>query len=404
MIIKGQTDYKYHIKKALRKMHKVNKWQYDFILEIYLLFLSIKGKLNFLQLGRYGNHTEQRFRNQFEKSFDHLSFNKELVMENGSGHYTIAFDPSYISKSGKSTSGVGWYWSGVAGRTKWGLEIGGLAIIDIGNHTGFHLDAVQTPNTLESGKLLEHYSNLIIARKAQLQQISNYIVVDAYFSKEPFVSAMNNNGFDVVSRLRTDAHLQYLFIGKQKQGRGRPRKFDGKVDYNNLDMNHFTLLEQSKDHKILHAKVHSKSLKQLINLVIVFTKRKGKWSFKLYFSTNMELAPKLLMDYYRSRFQIEFIYRDAKQFTGLHDCQARSGNKLDFHFNTSLTSINIAKVTHWLSVPKETRPAFSMADIKTMYHNELLLNRFISVFGITANKLKNNNRIRELITYGTIAA
>jgi len=404
MIIKGQTDYKYHIKKALHKMHKVNKRQYYFILEVHLLFLSIKGKLNFLQLGRYGQQSEQRFRNQFEKSFDHLCFNKELVMENGSGHYTIAFDPSYISKSGKSTSGVGWYWSGVAGKTKWGLEIGGLAIIDIDNHTGFHLDAVQTPNTLESGKLLEHYSNLIISRKEQLQQISNYIVVDAYFSKKPFVSAMNNNGFDVVSRLRTDAHLQYLFTGKQKQGRGRPRKFDGKVDYNNLNMDHFTLIEQSKDHKILHAKVHSKSLKQLINLVVVFTKRKGKWSFKLYFATNMELAPKLLLDYYRSRFQIEFIYRDAKQFTGLHNCQARSGNKLDFHFNTSLTSINIAKVTHWLSVPKKIRPAFSMADIKTMYHNELLLKRFISVFGINANKLKNKNRIRELITYGTIAA
>jgi len=68
---KGQTDYKYHIKKALHKMHRVNKWQYDFILEVFLLFLSIKGKLNFLLLGRYGKHTEQHFRNQFEKSFDH---------------------------------------------------------------------------------------------------------------------------------------------------------------------------------------------------------------------------------------------------------------------------------------------------------------------------------------------
>lgn len=404
MIIKGQTDYKYHIKTALYKMRKVNKWQFDFLLDVFLLFLSIKGKLNFLQLGRYGNHSEQHFRNQFEKSFDYLSFNKELIMENGSGHYTIAFDPSYISKSGKSTSGVGWYWSGVAGKTKWGLEIGGLAIIDIDNHTGFHLDAIQTPNTLESGQLLEHYASIIIARKEQLQQISSYIVADAYFSKAPFVSAMNNNGFEVVSRLRTDAHLQYLFLGEQKKGRGRPRKFDGKVDYNNLDLDHFTLIEKSDDHKILQAKVHSKSLKKLINLVIVFTKRKCKWSFKLYFSTDMELAPKLLLEYYRSRFQIEFIYRDAKQYTGLHDCQARSEKKLNFHFNTSLTSINIAKVTHWLGIPKQTRPAFSMSDIKTMYHNELLLNRFINVFGISANKLKNNNRIRELITYGTIAA
>ena len=55
MIIKGQTDYKYHIKKALFKMQKVNKWQFDFILEIFLLFLSIKGKLNFLQLGNMEN-------------------------------------------------------------------------------------------------------------------------------------------------------------------------------------------------------------------------------------------------------------------------------------------------------------------------------------------------------------
>ena len=404
MIIKGQTDYKYHIKKALNKMQNVNKWQSDFILDIYLLFLSIKGRLNFLQFGRFGKHSEQRFRNQFEKSFDHLSFNKELVLENGSGHYTIAFDPSYIGKSGKYTPGVGWYWSGVAGKSKWGLEISGIAAIDIENHTGFHLEAVQTPNTLVKGELLQHYSNIIIERKEQLLQISKYVVADAYFSKEPFVSAINNNGFEVVSRLRTDAYLQYLFTGKQKKGRGRPRKYAGKIDYNNLDLNYFNLVYESEKDKVLQAMVHSKSLKKIINLVIVFTKSKGKPTYKLYFSTDINLKAELLLDYYGSRFQIEFIYRDAKQFTGLHDCQARSQNKLDFHFNIALSTVNIAKVTHWLSIPKAQRMAFSMSDIKTMYHNELLLNRFITVFGIPANKLKNNNRIRELITYGTIAA
>ena len=404
MIIKGQTDYKYHIKKALNKMQNVNKWQSDFILEIYLLFLSIKGRLNFLQFGRFGKHSEQRFRNQFENSFDHLRFNKELVMENGSGHYIISFDPSYIAKSGKSTPGVGWYWSGVAGKSKWGLEISGIAAIDIDNHTGFHLQAVQTPNTLAKGELLQHYANIIIERKEQLLQISKYVVADAYFSKEPFVFAMNNNGFEVVSRLRTDAYLQYLFTCKQKKGRGRPRKFAGKIDYNNLDLNYFNIVHESEKSKILQAKVHSKSLKKIINLVIVYTKSKGKWTYKLYFSTDINLETELLLDYYKSRFQIEFIYRDAKQFTGLHDCQARSQNKLDFHFNIALSTVNIAKITHWLSIPKAQRTAFSMSDIKTMYHNELLLNRFISVFGIPANKLKNNNRIRELITYGTIAA
>ena len=48
--------------------------------------------------------------------------------------------------------------------------------------------------------------------------------------------------------------------------------------------------------------------------------------------------------------------------------------------------------------------AFSMADIKTMYHNRLLLERFIDVFGINAYSTKNKGYVNELIYYGTIAA
>lgn len=80
--------------------------------------MSIKGPLNFLQFERFSDFGEQSFRNQFENRFDFLSLNKDLVLENGSGHYTIAFDPSYISKSGKLTPGVGYHWSGCAGKVQ----------------------------------------------------------------------------------------------------------------------------------------------------------------------------------------------------------------------------------------------------------------------------------------------
>ncbi len=43
-----------------------------------------------------------------------------------------------------------------------------------------------------------------------------------------------------------------------------------------------------------------------------------------------------ILDFYKARFQIEFIFRDAKQFTGLTDCQACDFTKLDFHFNSQL--------------------------------------------------------------------
>ncbi|PLX03065.1 MAG: hypothetical protein C0594_11105 [Marinilabiliales bacterium] len=154
-----------------------------------------------------------------------------------------------------------------------------------------------------------------------------------------------------------------------------------------------------------HAIVYAKSLKRDINLVAVYTKQKsGKWSHKLYFSTDLDMKPEMIIEYYQARFQIEFIYRDAKQYTGLNDCQARSENKLHFHFNASLTAINLAKINHWLNIPKVQRPAFSMADVKTMYHNELLLARFFSVFAVRPNLKKNKSKIRELITYGAIAA
>jgi hypothetical protein len=69
-----------------------------------------------------------------------------------------------------------------------------------------------------------------------------------------------------------------------------------------------------------------------------------------------------------------------------------------------LTAINLAKIENWFSRPKETRGAFSMANVKTLQHNTLLLERFIDVFAINPNKVKNKKHIRRLLIYGEIAA
>ena len=49
-----------------------------------------------------------------------------------------------VSKSGKATPGLGYFWSGVASKAK--VRDIMKAAIDIENHTAFHLEAVQTPN------------------------------------------------------------------------------------------------------------------------------------------------------------------------------------------------------------------------------------------------------------------
>ena len=406
MTTRGYNNYNSLIIRTLDKISAFSKCRKDFFCEVVILLLSIKGRVNFLQLGRFGNFKEQRYRQQFEKPFPWLDFNKELALSHGGSRFVIAFDPSYINKSGKKTPGLGWYWSGCAGQAKWGLEIGGLAAIDLDNHTAFHLEAVQTLiGDKQATSLTDWYANVIKERKETLGSISKYLVADAWFSKKPFVDQIMAMEMHLISRLRDDADLKYLYLCPPTGKRGRPSKYAGKVITENIDTNYFELIEQNQEATVYSAIVYSKALKRNIRLVhVTYTSNKGKQTRKLYFSTHTQMDALEILDCYQSRFQIEFLYRDAKQYTGLNGSQARSENKLNFHFNAALTAINIAKVEHWLSQPKEVRKPFSMANIKTMNHNRLLLQRFIDVFGVNAYSAKNRNHVNELIYYGTIAA
>lgn len=77
---------------------------------------------------------------------------------------------------------------------------------------------------------------------------------------------------------------------------------------------------------------------------------------------------------------------------GLTHCQARSENKLDFHFNACLTSVNLAKFD-WLSNKQNDKIPFSMANYKTFFNNALMLNRFICKFAINPNTAKKSKKL-----------
>ena len=175
-----------------------------------------------------------------------------------------------------------------------------------------------------------------------------------------------------------------------------------------MNLQHAKLVSKTEKEKIYSFDAYSKSLKGSANIVIVYTQNKaGKWSHKIYFSTDLEQKWDEVLQMYQQRFQIEFLYRDAKQFTGLNDCEARSENKLSFHWNMALTAVNVAKISNWISKkdnnPKENIP-FSMSDVKTSYYNDLLLSRFISMFAINTKLDKNKSKIKRLLAFGKISA
>ena len=73
--------------------------------------------------------------------------------------------------------------------------------------------------------------------------------------------------------------------------------------------------------KLYQVQVWHKNFPDLLNVVVIVKKnlKTGKVAKVLLFSDDLNLPYDKLIDYYRLRFQVEFNFRDAKQYWGLED-------------------------------------------------------------------------------------
>ena len=121
----------------------------------------------------------------------------------------------------------------------------------------------------------------------------------------------------------------FSFIRKKLRASDRhPRMYDGKVCPN--DRVRFVSVSETGNVSLHTAVVNSPSPKRSIRVVYPVRRQGGKVSAALLFSADIHLPATDICRFYKSRFQTEFLFRDAKQFTGLPDCQARCGISPDF--------------------------------------------------------------------------
>jgi len=387
------------------KMPDIGKWQRDFMTHLMPLLLTFRGRHNFENLSRYGSFNEATYRVRYEGEFAFDQFNKELILSLPEEERIIAFDPSYIPKSGKHTPGASYFWSGCANATKYGLEISGLASVGLESRTAMHLYAKQTIGQNQHDSLLDYYASIVVGQTDRLKAISDILVADGYFWRRPFVDAVTQAGFRFISKLPGNAVLQYPYLGPKSKRRGRPPKYQGRVDYLNLDSAHFTPCLQEDNLTAYEGKVYVKALNRLVKCVIVhLTKKDGTLRAEAFFATDLTMDGIKVLECYRLRFQIEFLYRDAKQYTGLTQCQARSESKIHTHVNASLTAVSLAKAAHAWPQAEEQRKPFSLSSIKTQYFNKHLLNRFFREFGMDTETHINSLQYHSLYNYGCIAA
>lgn len=205
-------------------------------------------------------------------------------------------------------------------------------------------------------------------------------------------------GFTMISRLRQDANLKHLYTDVQK-AKGRKRKFAGKVDF--ADLSSFqaeTVKIANKQIKLFSAKIWSVSLKREIKLVVV----QGKTKSINLFATDVEVSASEIFRFYRSRFSIEFLIRDAKQSGGLTDCQARNNQAIEFHWNAALTSVNFARRMSQTEEDETEKKPFSMKSIKQQFFNEHLLKLFICKSGLEQSLIKYKETLTDLRNYAVI--
>ncbi|QUB70720.1 transposase [Prevotella multiformis] len=372
------------------------------IMEMLFLLMVIPRRCNFTQMGRYGNRGEQCYRQTAERSVDWLEMNMWLsafAFKKGKGRNAIVIDPSFIRKAGNHTPYVGTFWSGCAGAVKHGLEILGIGVIDVDLHECMMLKAVQT--TLEKGEekkemsLYDWYAKVLEDDKVRLQRICKVLVADSAFSKRPFIDKVMKMGFHAVSRLRHDAALFYTWDGEPTGKPGRPRVKGDKIDVSNIDMSKVEKLElEETSGKAYALKAWCKSLHRVVSLVIHELPNGVR---RLYFATDENMGGRDVVEYYTTRFQEEFCFRDAKQFLGLTDCQARDRRKLDFAFNSSFTALNVAKI-----MCKEL--GTSIGRLKAQMVNAYYAQRIIDVFEKNPNTPLNKESINEIFNFDADAA
>lgn len=374
---------------------------------LFATILVVCGKVNFTNLSRYSSLSEKTYRRQYQKRFDFAAFNAAVIEAAiPDDHVKIGvMDCSFIAKSGKKTFGLDAFYNGSQGRVEKGLEVSLVAVVDVQTETGYGLLADQTFAQDDFPELtrLDYYLLHLETVRSSLPVSVRYLAVDGYYAKAQFVSGVVKQNLEVISKLRCDANLRYLFNGTQKP-RGAKRKYDGKVDL--ADSTRLEWVQEVQPGIDLYtAVVWHVSFKRKIRIAYLRDGRKlNKPSYAVLFSTDLDQPAADIYRFYKLRFQIEFIFRDAKQFTGLSDCQARDLKKLDFHFNASFSALNLAKLDAVGQHKGNGSLVFSMASVKRRALNEHLLETFISKLELSPTLIKSHPNYPNLCNYGVITA
>lgn len=387
----------------------LTKSQRKFLSEIVFVVFAMRGRANFTNMARYTHYHESTIRQQYARPVDFVALNCATMRSVHANHLIGVFDCSFIPKSGECTYGRDKFWSGVDQKAKYGLEISVVGCIDTQQKQAWTVDVQQTPAGLSTENTqtedtytrvnfyLDQVDDLI--RHPDFPEITHW-VSDGYYAKTKVFDRITGLGKHLITKLRGDANLKYFAIGKQRNGtRGKYKTYDGKVDY--ADLSRFMDEGRHPEHSHLHMYrqvVYGVRFKRKLNVVVLVNTKTQK--YVVLASTDLTQDALTIVNLYKLRFQIEFIFRDAKQFAGLTHCQARDKDRLHYHFNLSCSAINLARAEMELF-----GTASSMNSYIRKAYNTRIVERIIENLDLGAEfDINTCPEIQEVINWGEMKA
>jgi hypothetical protein len=325
--------------------------------------LPMTGRVTMLGISRWtekgGSYrTIQRF---FNNEIVWSQINWVLIKQylwDGKTKLLVAGDETVVTKSGKKTFGLDRFFASLFGKPVAGLSFFSFSVINPetrlssvvsmeqlnreestnqrgkqkqntkskkkkkrgrpkGSKNKNHRDVILPAHLQKLQKLLQQVLDLI-GNKA----VAGYCLLDGAFGNNNALQMVRRCGLDIVSKLRRDAALYLPYTGEQKK-RGARRKYGQKLDYANLPTTYCVSETVANGIKtsIYNMVCWHKFFPDQLNIVVIVkvNVQTKKRLHVILFSSDLALSWEKLIDYYKLRFQIEFNFRDAKQYWGLED-------------------------------------------------------------------------------------
>lgn len=324
-------------------------------------------------------------------------------------HYLLVGDECIVTKAGKMTHGLDHFFASLYGRVVPSLAFFALSLVDVTERRSYPVmveqvvrteaektaakaaqrkkkaktksqkkgkrgrpkgsknrDKTQVTLTAELTRIQKMMGQLLelIVGKLHL----HHLVLDGHFGHNNALQMTLQCGLQLISKLRRDAALYFRYDGPQA-ARGPRRRYGDRLDIGQIPE---TYRRKSTIKKEIRTDVYQAELlhhefAQTLNVVIICKTnlKTGAFAHVILFSSDLTLTYEQMIDFYSLRFQIEFNFRDAKQYWGLEDFMNTKETAVVNAANLSLFMVNVAHLL--LRDFRQKDSTVNVLDLKAYY-------------------------------------